>query len=42
MFYGTWMNDLFNNGWIGGNPFTESYTVSNPTASDIGGRESRD
>jgi hypothetical protein len=34
MFYDTRMNDLFNNGWIGSNPFTESYSVSNPTASD--------
>ena len=34
MFYDTRMNDLFNNGWIGTNPFTETYTVSNPTATD--------
>lgn len=34
MFYDTRMNDLFNNGWIGSNPFTETYTVSNPSASD--------
>lgn len=34
MFYDTRMNDLFNNGWIGSLPFVESYSVSNPTASD--------
>lgn len=34
MFYDTRMNDLFNNGWIGTNPFTETYSISNPTASD--------
>ncbi|HZQ45022.1 MAG TPA: carboxypeptidase regulatory-like domain-containing protein [Acidobacteriaceae bacterium] len=34
MFYDTRMNDLFNNGWIGTNPFTETYTVSNPSATD--------
>jgi hypothetical protein len=34
MFYDTRMNDLFNNGWIGSNPFTETYSVSNPSASD--------
>ncbi|SEG70518.1 Carboxypeptidase regulatory-like domain-containing protein [Bryocella elongata] len=34
MFYDTRMNDLFNNGWIGSNPFTETYSVSNPTATD--------
>lgn len=34
MFYDTRMNDLFNNGWIGSLPFVESYSASNPTASD--------
>ena len=34
MFYDTRMNDLFNNGWIGSLPFVESYSISNPTASD--------
>jgi len=34
MFYDTRMNDLFNNGWIGSLPFVESYSSSNPTASD--------
>jgi hypothetical protein len=35
MFFDTRMNDLFNNGWIGSNPFAETYSVSNPTASDL-------
>jgi hypothetical protein len=34
MFYDTRMNDLFNNGWINVLPFVESYSISNPTASD--------
>lgn len=34
LFYDTRMNDLFNNGWIGSSPFVESYSASNPTASD--------
>ena len=34
MFFDTRMNDLFNNGWIGSNPFVETYSVSNPTATD--------
>lgn len=34
MFFDTRMNDLFNNGWIGSNPFVETYSVSNPTAID--------
>ncbi|MGB7265555.1 MAG: carboxypeptidase regulatory-like domain-containing protein, partial [Terracidiphilus sp.] len=34
MFYDTRMNDLFNNGWIGSLPFVESYSITNPTATD--------
>jgi hypothetical protein len=34
LFFDTRMNDLFNNGWIGSNPFVETYSVSNPTATD--------
>jgi hypothetical protein len=33
-FYDTRINDLFNNAWTGTIPFVESYSVTNPSASD--------